>query len=258
MPEPDQSSLADRRYELFALYRSTGDRRVRNEIVEGNLDIAVQEARRFANRGEPLDDLVQVARIGLLKAVERFNPEIGVPFAAYARPTVAGELRRHFRDRTWSVHVPRGLKDVHTALGNAASELSNQLGRHPTAAELADRLRCSVDEVLEALELRSAYRPVSLSATPSVDSPKTIEPSAAEGNSAIDQTIDRVALRTLIDRLPSRERRIVCLRFFGELSQSEIADRMGMSQVHVSRLLRASLATMRASVADTEGVQSDG
>ncbi len=134
------------------------------ELIELHLDLARREAMRFAGRGEPVDDLLQVARLGMLKAVERFDPTIGVPFSAYARPTIAGELRRHFRDTTWSVHVPRGLKDLHAGLGRTAAALAASLGRQPSAAELAKEVGASVDEVLEALELRSAYRPTSINA----------------------------------------------------------------------------------------------
>jgi RNA polymerase sigma-B factor len=231
--------------ELFAEFRRTGDRALRNRLVELHTDVAQQEARRFAHRGEPLDDLVQVARLGVLKAVERYDPDFGVPFTAYARPTVSGELRRHFRDATWAVHVPRGLKDLHSGLGKATSELTNRLGRQPTAAELAERMQCSVDELLEASELRSAYRPGSINA-PRGEDGSEVEPPANDDVDEISLSVDRVALRDALAILAPRERTIVYLRFFGQLSQSEIAERVGTSQVHVSRLLRASLASMRS------------
>src|SRR6266540_699624 len=137
---PGDEALDD----LFVEYRRTGDGRLRNRLVEAHLGLAAQEARRFANRGEPLDDLVQVAQLGVLKAVERFDPALGVPFTAYARPTVAGELRRHFRDATWAIHVPRGLKDLHSGLAKASADLANRLGRPPSAAELAEEMHCTV------------------------------------------------------------------------------------------------------------------
>jgi RNA polymerase sigma-B factor len=242
--EPPDAATVDA---LFSEYRRTGDRRLRNRLIEMHTDVAAQEARRFANRGEPLDDLVQVARLGVLKAVERYDPTFGVPFTAYARPTVSGELRRHFRDATWAVHVPRGLKDLHSGLGKATSELTNRLGRQPTAAELAEQMQCSVDEILEALELRSAYRPSSINAPRGEDGTE-VEPPDDRDVDDISLSIDRVALRDLLARLPQRQRTIVYLRFFGQLSQSEIAARVGTSQVHVSRLLRVSLATMRSLV----------
>jgi RNA polymerase sigma-B factor len=231
----------------FEEYRRTGDRGLRNRLVEEHLDLARREALRFAGRGEPVDDLIQVAQLGVLKAVERFDPSLGVPFSAFARPTIAGELRRHFRDTTWSVHVPRRLKDLHSGLGTAISSLTGKLGRQPTPAELAHAIGASVDEVLEALDLRSAYRPASISA-PVDPNGATLEPTADDAHGQLDEALDSVVVRELLGRLDPRQRTIVYLRFFGQLSQSEIAQRVGVSQVHVSRLLRASLATLRESI----------
>jgi RNA polymerase sigma-B factor len=235
---------SDDTLELFREFRRTSDRRLRNELVEIHLDLARREAMRFSGRGEPVDDLIQVAHLGIIKAVERFDPSLGVPFTAYARPTVAGELRRHFRDTTWSVHVPRSLKDLHAGLGKAASALAGRLGRQPTAAELAEEVGSSVDEVLEALELRSAYRPTSINATIDPDGTPLDPPAADDGDDA-DVTVDVMLVRDLLGRLEHRERTIVYLRYFGQLSQSEIAERVGISQVHVSRLLRSSVAMLR-------------
>jgi RNA polymerase sigma-B factor len=229
--------------DAFRQYRLTGDRRLRNWLVEQHLDLARREAMRFAGRGEPVDDLVQVARLGILKAVERYDPSVGVPFSAYARPTVAGELRRHFRDTTWSVHVPRGLKDLHSGLGARSAALAARLGRQPTATELAAELGTSVDEVLEVLELRSAYRPVSID-TPLDADGTTCDPAADEPDET-DPAIDSMMVRELLGHLVPRQRTIVYLRYFGQLSQSEIAERVGISQVHVSRLLRSSIAVLR-------------
>jgi RNA polymerase sigma-B factor len=230
--------------EAFDEYRRTGDRRLRNQLIELHLDLARREALRFAGRGEPVDDLLQVARLGMLKAVERYDPTIGVPFSAYARPTIAGELRRHFRDTTWSVHVPRGLKDLHAGLGRTSANLAAALGRQPTAAELAKEVGATVDEVLEALELRSAYRPNSINAPIDADG-TTADPAAADESDGIEPAIDSMLVRELLGHLDGRERMIVYLRFFGQLSQSEIAERVGISQVHVSRLLRSSMAALR-------------
>jgi len=230
--------------EAFREYHRTRDQRLRNRLIEEHIDLARREAMRFAGRGEPVDDLVQVARLGMLKAVERFDPTRGVPFSAFARPTIAGELRRHFRDTTWAVHVPRGLKDLHAGLGRTTAALAASLGRQPTAAELADELGSSVDEVLEALELRSAYRPTSINAPIDADG-TTTDPPAADESDGIDPAIDSMLVRELLGRLDGRQRMIVYLRFFGQLSQSEIADRVGISQVHVSRLLRSSMMTLR-------------
>lgn len=230
--------------DAFRRYRRTGDREIRNGLVEAHLDLARREAMRFSGRGEPVDDLVQVARLGILKAVERFDPELGVPFTAFARPTVAGELRRHFRDTTWSVHVPRSLKDLHSGLGKTSAALASRLGRHPTTVELARELGCSVDALLEALDLRSAYRPTSLSAPLDADG-STLDPPDDDGADGLGGTMDSMIVRDLMSELGQRERTIVYLRFFGQLSQSEIAERIGISQVHVSRLLRSSVELLR-------------
>ncbi len=231
----------------FIEYRDDRDIRSRNHLIEEHLFVARQEANRFRGRGEPMADLMQVAQLGLLKAVERYDPTFGIPFTAFARPTIAGELRRHFRDSTWTMRVPRRMKDLHVRLGRATSELTQKLGRRPTASELARELHCTVDEVLESLDLASAYRPSSLSAVPSDDDAAAASDPADE--SALTQLAamaDRVTLHQLLVDLPSRERTVLYLRFFTEMTQSEIAERVGVSQVHVSRLLRASLARLRA------------
>jgi RNA polymerase sigma-B factor len=243
--------------DAFREYHRTGDQRLRNRLVELHLDLARHEAMRFAGRGEPVDDLLQVARLGVLKAVERFDPTIGVPFSAFARPTIAGELRRHFRDTTWSVHVPRGLKDLHSGLGRTSAALAAGLGRQPTASELAKQLGASVDEVLEALELRSAYRPTSINAPIDTDGAST-DPAADDEADGIDPAIDSMLIRELLGHLDGRQRMIVYLRFFGQLSQSEIAERVGISQVHVSRLLRSSMTALRHLLEDGEACEPIG
>lgn len=241
--EPDAPDELDQ----FREFRRTGDREIRNRLVEAHLELARREALRFSGKGEPVDDLLQVARLGILKAVERFDPELGVPFNAFARPTVAGELRRHFRDTAWSVHVPRSLKDLHSGLGKASAALAGRLGRNPTVEELAADVGFSVDVVLEALELRSAYRPASFSAPLDADG-STLDPPSKDDDH-LDGTVDSIVVRELLSELDQRERTIVYLRFFGQLSQSEIAERVGISQVHVSRLLRSSVASLRKRVA---------
>jgi RNA polymerase sigma-B factor len=230
--------------EQFRRYRRSGDPALRNRLVEDHLDLARHEALRFSGRGEPLDDLLQVARLGVLKAVERFDPDRGVPFGAFARPTVAGELRRHFRDATWAMHVPRRVKDLHATLGPTASALAVRLGRQPRADELAAAVGATVDEVLEALDVRSAYRPTSFSSRVDDDG-ATIDPPAPDDAGEDDEAVDSMLVRQLLESLDARSRTIVYLRFFGHLSQSEIAERIGVSQVHVSRLLRASLERRR-------------
>lgn len=233
----------------FAAYRRTGSRRDRNRLVEQHRSLAEALARRYANRGEPLDDLEQVAMVGLVKAVERFDPTQGVPFAGFAVPTITGELRRHFRDRTWAVKVNRKAKDLHVNLPAMADRLQGELGRAPTPTELAEAMQCSVDTVLEALDAGLAYR------TTSTD---TVEGGTAASH-AIERSAvgfgadpeDRLVLLDLLGSLSDRDRTIVALRYFDELTQSEIAERVGVSQVHVSRILRGSLAQMRRTATKT-------
>jgi RNA polymerase sigma-B factor len=242
--ELDRGGDAPEVTERFLEYRRSGDRTLRNALVADHLSIAEAIARRFANRGEPLDDLEQVAMLGLVKAVERFDPHHGVPFAGYAVPTITGELRRHFRDATWAVKVSRRAKDLHVRIPGAIERLGVELGRAPTPDELAEHLGATTDDVLDALDAGAAYR------TASTD---TAEGAAAAGHSIQRRSPngtgvapeERVLLQELLESLPERERTIVYLRFFEDLSQSEIAAQVGMSQVHVSRLLRRALRDLQ-------------
>jgi RNA polymerase sigma-B factor len=229
----------------FARYRETGDRRLRDQLVMDHEWIAAYVARRFLDRGEPLDDLVQVARLGLVKAVERFDPAQGTPFPGFAIPTVLGEVRRHFRDATWAVRVPRRAKERSLEVTKMSAALGQELGRAPTVAELADRMQTSEDAVIEALEAASAYRTTSLSITwGDGEEPLEDGPSLRDDDDRVVGAADRVALQAALAALPVRERKIVYLRFFEGLTQSEIAEQVGTSQVHVSRLLRASLSRL--------------
>jgi RNA polymerase sigma-B factor len=234
--------------ERFRAWRETGDRTIRNELIEEHRWIALTCARRFTKRGEPLDDLFQVAQLGVLKAVERFNPEYGVPFVSFAMPTVLGELRRHFRDATWAVRVPRRAKELHLELAKAIDDLSHSLERSPTVEELAEHMRCEVDDVLDAMEAGAAYRTAPLTWQGDGDQREGGEDSArmATVDAGLIGTDDRLHVQQLLETLPERERKIVELRFFDELTQAEIAAIMGISQVHVSRLLRASVRRLRA------------
>jgi RNA polymerase sigma-B factor len=227
----------------FEEYRRTNDRRLRNDLVTETLSIAEACARRFANRGEPLADLEQVAMLGLVKAVERFDPKFGVPFAGFAVPTITGELRRHFRDATWAVKVPRRAKDLHVRIPTVVSQLSAQTGRTPTPQEIATELGISIDDLLDALDAGAAYRTTSTDTTEGA-----LAASHSTGGSEISEGLppdERVLLTQLLETLDERERTIVYLRFFEDLSQSEIAERVGMSQVHVSRLLRRALRDLK-------------
>ncbi len=201
-------------------------------------------ARRYANRGESLEDLVQVGCIGLLKAVDRFDLARGVKLTTFAEPTISGEIKRHFRDRGWSVHMPRDLQELHAAIGRESPRLSGANGREPTAAELAERLQTSPERIVEALLAGRNYNASSL------DAPDAAGNSRISHLNADDAGFDRAEMMVLLRAgtriLPPRERRIVFLRYFDDLSQHEIARRVGMSQMHVSRLLRQSLERMRA------------
>jgi len=231
--------------ERFRAFRATDDPAIREELIARFQGMAHACARRFHGRGEPLDDLEQVATIGLVKAVGRFDPDAGFAFPSFAVPTIMGELRRHFRDAGWSMRVNRRTKDLHLRLSGAVEELSQKLGRSPRADEVAEHLDVTPEDVLEAMDAGGAYRPLSLDAP----SPGSTDSGPADRLGSLDlgalTAERRVMLTELLDSLDERERKIIFLRFFEELSQSEIAEAVGTSQVHVSRLIRASLERMR-------------
>jgi RNA polymerase sigma-B factor len=237
-------------HERFARLRRTDDPRLRDELVEEHLWLARHCARRFAGKGEARDDLEQVASLALVKSVDRFDPSFGVRFSTFAVPTIMGELRRHFRDRTWSVRVTRRLKDLHLELKAANEVLSQDLGRAPTVDELADALDTTVDEVLEALEAGASYRASSLTVSGPDDDEHVLD--LATDDEDMAATGARVALAEAMRTLPDRERRVIYLRFYLGLSQSEIAEQIGVSQVHVSRILRASLAQLEGELGDPD------
>ncbi len=230
--------------------------KLRDRLVEGHLPVAQHIARRFAHRGEPLDDLEQVATLGLINAVDRFEPDRGVDFLSYAVPTITGEVRRHFRDQGWAMRVPRSLKDLHVTLGAAMSELSQQLGRAPTATELAHHLDLPREQVVEGLEAANAYRGKSLDSL-LVDqdgSSGTLADAIGTADYELERVEYREALAPLLAELTERERTILMLRFFGNMTQTQIAERVGISQMHVSRLLAHTLATLREGLAEDEPV----
>jgi RNA polymerase sigma-B factor len=226
----------------FVEYKASGSRAIRDELVASHRWIAERCARRFVQRGEPYDDLLQVAMLGVFKAVERFDPDHGAPFVGFAMPTVLGELRRHFRDATWAVRVPRRAKDLHVRLPAAIERLSQSLARPPTPLELADELDASEEQVLEAIEAGAAYRSSSLDQLTAAG----VGGVTADPTNAVERSDQRDQIARLVADLPERERRIIYLRFFEEMSQQEIADLVGTSQVHVSRLIRGAVAKMRA------------
>ncbi|GIU88484.1 MAG: hypothetical protein KatS3mg009_2999 [Acidimicrobiia bacterium] len=233
---------------MFVEYRATRDRGLRNELIEAHRPLATHLARRFANRGEPLDDLLQVAALGILKAVERFDPDRNLEFSTFATATIEGELKRHFRDRTWSVRVPRRSQELHLRLAGAVNDLSQRLRRAPRVEELARELGVNEEEVLQAMEVGGAYRSTSLESgtTDAQGESITLERHLGTEDAGFGLAEHRVVLARLLAELPERERRIVQLRFVDDRTQTEIAREVGISQMHVSRLLARILAHMRA------------
>lgn len=228
-------------------------RRARDELVTIHLPLVQYLARRFRDRGEPLEDLVQVGTIGLIKAVDRFDPERGVEFSTYATPTIVGEIKRHFRDKGWAIRVPRRLQELRISIGQATAELSQRSGRSPTVSELAAHIGVSEDEIIEGLEGAQAYSTSSLDAQVGGDDDA---PMLADRLGADDPDLEgveyRESLRPLLAALPARERRILVLRFFHGMTQSQIAEEVGISQMHVSRLLARSLGQLREGLLDEQ------
>jgi len=237
----------------FCEYRTSRDRELRNRLIERHLGIAHHLARRYRHRGVGDDDLVQVAMIGLLKAVERFDPERGASFASFATPTILGELRRYFRDATWAVRVPRQLQEHVLAISAAIGPLAQRLARSPSPKEIADETGLSEEEVLEALEADGAYGTTPLE--PAGESGARLDTTmrlADDPDTRAELMVERRLLASsLVATLSVRERNIVELRFGQGLTQSQIAQQIGVSQMQVSRLLTRALAAMRAKVTDT-------
>lgn len=234
----------------FVEYRRTKDRRVRNELIEAHRQVAERVARRFPNRSLPWDDIFQVAQLGLLKAVKRFDPEKGFKFSTFAEPTISGELKRHFRDHLWDVRVPRRAHDLHQAVKKIAEDLIHELDRAPTISEIADRLDVSVDDVMMAMEADSARRAASLSAPVGDTGGTPLSEQLGAEDASIERAADRVTMLELVGQLPEREREIIRMRFEENLSQSEIGQRLGVSQMHISRLLRRTLTQLRDQIED--------
>lgn len=240
--EIEQSLLA----ELAQLPEGSERRRiVRDHLVTMNLPLVEHVARRFRDRGESHDDLVQVGTIGLIKSVDRFDTGRGVEFSTYATPTIVGEIKRHFRDRGWAIRVPRRLQELRMALNRATTDLTHELGRSPTVRELAERIGVSEDEILEGIESAQAYATTSLDGGDDDEGGPSLTDSLGFEDEALDGIEYRESLRPLLAALPERERQIIILRFFHNMTQSQIADEVGVSQMHVSRLLTKSLATLR-------------
>ncbi|MDN5745483.1 MAG: RNA polymerase sigma factor SigF [Nocardioidaceae bacterium] len=241
--------------EYFAVFgdqsASEADRtNAREALVRLHLPLVEHCARRFRNRGEPYEDLVQVGTIGLIKTVDRFDLERGVEFSTYATPTIIGEIKRHFRDKGWAIRVPRRLQEMRLQIGAATAELTQTLGRSPTPRELAESIGCSVEEIVEGVESGHAYSALSLDA--GSDSSESAGLSMLESMGAEDQALEHVEIREsikpLLENLPGREKKILLLRFFKNRTQAQIAEEIGVSQMHVSRLLTKTLEQLRHSL----------
>ncbi len=242
MDRPGRDELRD----MLAEFAHTRDPALRTQLVEAHMALAAHLSRRYANRGEPLDDLIQVSSIALVKAVERFDPERGVEFSTYATHTIVGELKRHFRDKGWAVRAPRRLQELYLTLNQAVSDLSQQLGRSPSIPELAGEVGVTVEEALAALEAGHAYRFASLDSPGNGDDERNgLRSFLGETDPGLSEVEDRAILAPLLATLGTREQAIVGLRFFGGLTQSEIAARLGVSQMQVCRILTRSLETLR-------------
>ncbi|MFD9893483.1 RNA polymerase sigma factor SigF [Amycolatopsis sp. NPDC059027] len=231
-----------------------GRERLRRQLIEEHLPLAEHIARRFARRGEPHEDLVQVARLGLVNAVDRFEPGRGTDFLDFAVPTVMGEVRRYFRDSGWSVRVPRRLKELHLALNRATTTLAQRWGKAPTAKELADHLDLDIEEVTEALIAGNAYQATSMDRPVSTETEDlSLADTLGEDDPDLEGVENHEALRPLLRKLAPRERSILIMRFYGNMTQSQIAARVGLSQMHVSRLLSDTLRTLRDELTAADG-----
>jgi RNA polymerase sigma-B factor len=238
---------------LLRRYHEDGDLRARKQLIEQYMPLVRSLARRYAYRGEPLDDLVQIGAIGLIKAIDRFDIGRGVELTTYATPNIIGEIKRHFRDKGWAVRVPRGLQELNVKLARLIEPLTVQLGRSPTIPELAKAAGVDEEQVLEALESGRAYTPLSLSAG-GVGDDDDLDPLESLGTEEHEYEIseDRAVLAPGFRALSERERMILQLRFFDDLTQSQIAQQVGISQMHVSRLIRRSLEKVRETIAADE------
>lgn len=241
---------------LLRAYHREGDLGARDRALVELMPLVRALANRYSGRGEPLEDLVQVGSIGLIKAVDRFDVDRGVEFSSYAVPTIVGEIRRHFRDKAWAMHVPRRLKELSVRLSRVLDELTTELGRSPTIAELAEATGAEQEEVIDALDSAHAYSTRSLSAPFDEGGEDTLAEKLGTEDAGFAEVEETALIAAGIDALDERERRIVELRFFEEKTQSQIAAEVGISQMHVSRLLRRALTIMRGrleEVSDLDG-----
>ena len=240
---PVDHAIDDR--ELLRRYHVDGDASAREALVNRHLPLVRSLARRYAGRGEALEDIEQVGAIGLIKAIDRYELSREVALTTYATPNVVGEIKRHFRDKGWAIRVPRALQELNGKMGPTIERLTSKLGRSPSIAEIAAEFEVSTEQVLEALEAGSAYAPLSLSAGPSGDEELDPMETIGELDEEFERTDDRTSLEPALAALPDREREILRMRFEEGLTQTQIAERIGISQMHVSRLIRRSLERMR-------------
>lgn len=249
----DYSYLAETFREFAALPEGHQHRdQLREELVNGHMPIAEHIAHRFRHRGEPMEDLEQVARLGLIHAVDRFDPERGTEFLSFAVPTITGEVRKHFRDTGWAMRVPRRMKELHLTISNASMELAQRDGRAPTARELATHLGLELREVREALRAGNAYHTTPLEPFRQNSDDTGVADVVGYEDTALEKVVDRVSLAPALRELDERDRRILVLRFFGNLTQTEIANQVGVSQMQVSRLLSRSLKRLRQGLTTPE------
>jgi RNA polymerase sigma-B factor len=241
---------------LLRKYHEEGDLHAREKLIEQYMSLVRSLARRYSYRGEQLEDLVQIGAIGLIKAIDRFDLERGVELTTYATPNIIGEIKRHFRDKGWSVRVPRGLQELNVQLSRLMEQLTVQLGRSPTIAELAKASGSPEEDVLEALESGRAYSSLSLSSGGGGDGEEDLDPLESIGTEEHQYEVseDRAVLAPGFKALDERERKILQLRFFDGLTQSQIAQQVGISQMHVSRLIRRSLEKIRTEIASEEEI----
>jgi len=231
--------------ELLRRLHEDGDESARELLVQRHLHLVRSLARRYAGRGEALEDIEQVGAIGLLKAIDRFDMTRDVSLSTYATPTVVGEIKRHFRDKGWAIRVPRALQELNAKMSSTIDRLTSKLGRSPHVAEIAAELETSPEEVLEALEVGTAYTTLSLSGRPGGDEGSDPLESLGHEDAEFERSEDRASLAPAMDHLPTREQEILRMRFEEGLPQTQIAERVGLSQMHVSRLIRKALGTMR-------------
>jgi RNA polymerase sigma-B factor len=250
IPKPGSDPQRDEVRRLLREYAATRDAVIRDRLVQLNADLVHFIARRFANRGEPLEDIEQVGFLGLIHAIERFDPSLENEFSTFATPTIMGEIRRYFRDKSWAVRVPRRLQENYLRVARAQEELSKTLSRQPSIAEIGQHVGLEPDEVLAALEVSPAQHTISLASTPSAGTSGEEGTELGERLGREDENLERVEMKALLEQamahLTPRERQIMVLRFFDQLPQTEVAKRLGISQMHVSRLQRAALEHMRA------------